>query len=142
VNSSTLLLPEWRRITKELKLHDKLIPRDVSTRWNSTFDMLDTALEYRKAIDVITSERVNGLRQFELTAEEWKLAGQLHNILKVCTNVCYIISSQVSILTLGLVGSQACNNLLFTLHPQPCSSNPFHGLYRQALHNDQHESDV
>ncbi|KAF8165730.1 hypothetical protein B0H34DRAFT_643420, partial [Crassisporium funariophilum] len=41
VHSSTILLPEWRRV-----LTDRLSPRDVSTRWNSTFDMLHVALRY------------------------------------------------------------------------------------------------
>ena len=37
------------------------MPHDVSTRWNSTFDMLDFAINYRKAIDAMTDKRKLGL---------------------------------------------------------------------------------
>ncbi|KIL59370.1 hypothetical protein M378DRAFT_55595, partial [Amanita muscaria Koide BX008] len=53
-NSSTKLLPRWRTICKELGLVVRMMPRDVKTRWNSTFDMLEFAIEYRLALDKIT----------------------------------------------------------------------------------------
>jgi len=59
------------------------MPRDVSTRWNSSYDMICFAIEYRKAIENMTSERKNDLRQFELTEEEWTIAEQLRDVLKV-----------------------------------------------------------
>jgi hypothetical protein len=33
----------------------RMMPRDVSTRWNSMFDMLNFAYKYRDAIDSITA---------------------------------------------------------------------------------------
>ena len=60
------------------------MPRDMSTRWNSTFDMLDFALQYRAAIDDLTSNKTAGLRQYEISNEEWHIVDQLHNALKVC----------------------------------------------------------
>lgn len=59
------------------------MPRDVRTRWNSTYQMLSFAVEYREAVDSLTSDRTMGLRQMELDEEEWKIAGQLCEILKV-----------------------------------------------------------
>lgn len=61
------------------------MPRDVQTRWNSTYDMMKFALEYRAAIDKLTSkgEKDHGLRQYELSSSEWKLAKQLADVLKV-----------------------------------------------------------
>ena len=41
-------------------------------------------MRYRAAIDRITQKRDLGLRDFELTDEEWKLAEQLRDSLKVC----------------------------------------------------------
>jgi hypothetical protein len=70
INSSTLLLPAWKNVLKRLEMDEKLLPRDVTTRWNSTFDMLDFAYSHRKALDLMTQDRANGLRDFELSEEE------------------------------------------------------------------------
>jgi hypothetical protein len=48
-----------------------MMPRDVSTRWNSTFDILYFALDYRLAIDSITSTQELNLRKYELQDDEW-----------------------------------------------------------------------
>lgn len=62
---------------------ERLIPRDVSTRWNSTYDMLTVALEYRKVVDSMCADRDLGLRKYELGAREWTIARQLTDVLKV-----------------------------------------------------------
>ena len=59
------------------------MPRDVATRWNSTFDLLEYALKHWKAIDLVTQQRELGLRQFELTDPEWTVVEQLHSVLNV-----------------------------------------------------------
>ncbi|KAF8836547.1 hypothetical protein BDN67DRAFT_874121, partial [Paxillus ammoniavirescens] len=51
IHSTTIILPEWKQTLGELKLPVQIMPRDVSTRWNSTFDMLEFALKYRQAVD-------------------------------------------------------------------------------------------
>lgn len=83
INSTTLLLPAWKETLKDLKLTVKYMPRDVATRWNSTFDMLHFALEYRAAIDAMTDKRKLGMGDYELDDEEWTLVEQLQNVLKV-----------------------------------------------------------
>ena len=60
-----------------------LMPRDVATRWNSTLDLLEYALKHRKAIDIVTQRRELGLRDLELTDEEWAIIKQLQRVLKV-----------------------------------------------------------
>ncbi|KAL1711230.1 hypothetical protein EV715DRAFT_215524, partial [Schizophyllum commune] len=50
VNSTTKLLPAWFRCLKDHKMAETYIPRDVSTRWNSTYDTLQYVLEHKKAI--------------------------------------------------------------------------------------------
>ena len=54
--STTITLPVWRCYCMDLGLKPRILPRDV-TRWNSTFDMLSFALEYRAAIDAITADK-------------------------------------------------------------------------------------
>lgn len=85
VHSTTKLLPAWREILHEKKLPDRLIPRDVRTRWNSTFDMLDVALQYKVAVNSLCAQQDSGLRAFELSSDEWTIAGQLRDVLKVRT---------------------------------------------------------
>ena len=47
------------------------------------FDMLKFSIEYRRAIDAITAERTMKLRDYELGREEWKVAEELCEVLKV-----------------------------------------------------------
>ncbi|EIW63730.1 uncharacterized protein TRAVEDRAFT_76117, partial [Trametes versicolor FP-101664 SS1] len=60
-HSSTILLPAWYALLDDLVLPRKAIPRDVRTRWNSTYRMLRFCLDYREAIDQMTGERKLGL---------------------------------------------------------------------------------
>ena len=59
------------------------MPLDVRTRWNSTHDMLEFAVQYHAAIDDIAGNKMVNLRRYELSEEEWKIAQQLCDILKV-----------------------------------------------------------
>jgi hypothetical protein len=77
LHSTTKLLPAWHDYLEEFELQDCIMPCDVSTRWNSTFDMLNFAIDYRKAINAISSDRDMELQQFELAESEWKIAIQL-----------------------------------------------------------------
>ena len=58
------------------------MPHNVATRWNSTYDMLESAINYWLAIDKITGDKSANLHKYELDDNEWTIA-QLHNILKV-----------------------------------------------------------
>jgi hypothetical protein len=68
---------------EKLKLDMRKMPRDVRTRWNSTFDMLEFAVRYREAIDDIAGNKTANLRQYEVSEDEWKIAQQLCDTLKV-----------------------------------------------------------
>ena len=72
-----------------------MMPRDVSTRWNSTYDMLEFALEYRAALNTMTADRDMKLRQFELSKKEWAMASELCKALQVrplSLRVCQLIN--------------------------------------------------
>lgn len=60
------------------------MPRDVTTRWNLTYDMLLFAITYRTAIDALTANRDLSLRKYELEDSEWDIAKNLCATLKVC----------------------------------------------------------
>ena len=74
-----------------LRLAVRQIPRDVATRWNSTFALLKFALEYQDAINKFTEDKSNKVRQYELDAEEWQLVGELKKVLQVRASFpCYL----------------------------------------------------
>jgi hypothetical protein len=92
-NSTTIIRPEWVSIlkahaevcksTQKKVLSIRMMPRDVATRWNSTFDMLQFALAYCTPLDDLTGIREMKLRSYELSEEEWKIADQLAGVLDV-----------------------------------------------------------
>ncbi|KAJ7181806.1 hypothetical protein C8R43DRAFT_870113, partial [Mycena crocata] len=83
--SPTVILPLWRDTCLDMNLKPVLIPRDVSTRWNSTHDMLKIALQYREVVDVIVDHKKAGLRKFELQDEEWDSLSDLFKLYKDLT---------------------------------------------------------
>ncbi|KAF8261931.1 hypothetical protein EI94DRAFT_1604566, partial [Lactarius quietus] len=54
-NSTTKLLPAWYATLTSLNLPPRMMPRDVATCWNSTYDMLDFAIQYHLAIVSMTA---------------------------------------------------------------------------------------
>ena len=71
------------------------MPHDVSTCWNSTYDMLEFALEYCAALNTMTADQDMKLRQFELSKKEWAMASELCKALQVrplSLRVCQLIN--------------------------------------------------
>ncbi|KAG0695950.1 hypothetical protein DFH29DRAFT_813631 [Suillus ampliporus] len=96
IHSTTKILPTWHDILCELKMTPSILPCDVSTWWNSTFDMLQYALKHQDAIDAVTQHRDLGLRAFEMTDNEWRIVEQLCNVLKVrFVHVCLFTANVV-----------------------------------------------
>jgi hypothetical protein len=77
-------MPAWRGHCEDSGLKFKLMPRDVVTRWNSTYDMLEFALQYRAVIDRITvDKKLPQLRKYELDEDEWEVIENLTSVLEV-----------------------------------------------------------
>ena len=103
------------------------MPRDVSTRWNSTFDMLKFAIRYRVAIDAMTTVCQFDLHKYELVPAEWAIATELRDILKVSN----LSSPLFCTFTLSRLDFQRRNSILFSRHPQPGHHCPCHGTYQR-----------
>jgi hypothetical protein len=73
----------WKALLKRLGLRIQIMPQDVKTCWNSTYDMLQFALKHRKALKEFTSDLSNELQRFELDEIEWEITEELANVLKV-----------------------------------------------------------
>ena len=59
-----------------------MMPCDVSTHWNLTYDILQFALNYCVPIDKITLNWELNLRKYELQDDEWAVAETLRDTLK------------------------------------------------------------
>jgi hypothetical protein len=152
INSTTILLPAWKACLKELERAVRIMPRDVRTRWNSTYDMLQFALEYKDAVKIVTSDLSNGLRKYELNDEEWIIVKELAATLKVR----YLVTI-VTLHVLTIVHNSNLNQLIIVERVRPCPSvhhsdsqgwnsvffsritkpggrYPGHGPYRQGFH--------
>ena len=63
--------------------------RDVATRWNSTAELLERALQLREALNLLViSEQHNRprsarLKHFQLSKQEWDLLDKLFPLLEV-----------------------------------------------------------
>lgn len=105
------------------------MPRDVSTRWNSTYDMLAFAVKYWPVLKSLTSELNNNLHDYELLDDEWTIATQLRDTLK--ESVSRVLSSVRSIdlimLTLSSVGLEGCHARFLKGLSQPRVHDPIHG---------------
>ena len=93
-NSSTIVLPKWYRVLETQALKPHIMPRDVSTRWNLTYDMLQFATDYHAALDIMMADRNMNLRKYELSEKEWGMATELREVLQVgftCLFLCLFL---------------------------------------------------
>ena len=71
-------------------LRVRQIPRDVLTRWNSSFDMVDFVVDYRVPVNTMTDKRRLGLGDYALNEHEWRVLEQLRDVLAVRKLQCCI----------------------------------------------------
>ena len=84
IHSTTIALPAWRKACTARKLPILLIPCDVKTCWNLTYDMVKIAYKFCPAIDHITANKSLNLHKYELDNDDRKVIGDLLQVLKVC----------------------------------------------------------
>ncbi|KAF8183281.1 hypothetical protein K438DRAFT_1452140, partial [Mycena galopus ATCC 62051] len=86
IHSTMIALPAWRKACEVHGHRVRLIPRDVRTRWNSLYDMLVIAVEYKEVINDITANRDLNLRKYDLLNAEWVILEDMVYTLKVPTD--------------------------------------------------------
>jgi len=64
-------------------LSNRMMPRDIATRWNYTYEMLSFAYTYRDAYNELTSNRDMKMRKYEIEDDDWEIVKQLADVLKV-----------------------------------------------------------
>jgi hypothetical protein len=94
----------------------RMMPQDVATQWNSTYDMLEFAVEFQEALDTITGDKEMKLRKYEMDNEEWEIAYQLRDVLKVSLSCVCPCSIQLKSCPLGLQGRNTI--FLAQLYPE------------------------
>ncbi|KAJ7349859.1 hypothetical protein DFH08DRAFT_696385, partial [Mycena albidolilacea] len=129
INSTTIGLPAWRRACTKHRLRVRYIPRDVPTRWNSTYDMIVFAVRYKAAINEITGDRDLAYRIYDLSNNDWIIIEDM--VFKRATllfssdeksTIAHVITTMDKIddiLTSTIVSSSACR--------------PIHNSVRKAL---------
>jgi hypothetical protein len=128
----------WTATLEKLKLEVAKMPRDVRTRWNSTYDMLEFALRYRVAIDDITGNKVAGLRKYELDNTEWRIAQQLCDTLKVCAWIPLadaLARFGTDVTATSLSDLQGCDAFLLALNAKSCHCDSSNGSHRRGPHH-------
>jgi len=89
VHSTTITLPAWHAACVTHGQHVHLIPCDVKTRWNSTYDMLTVAFDYHLIINNVTGNKTLKLHQYELNDGDWEVVKDLLQVLKVGLYLCH-----------------------------------------------------
>ncbi|KAF8580250.1 hypothetical protein K439DRAFT_1311569, partial [Ramaria rubella] len=78
-------LEAYKKALVDADLEHQELPRDVSTRWNSTAELLSVAIKVYKAINDITDKHANKVTKLRLSKKGWQIARDLLPVLQVCT---------------------------------------------------------
>ncbi|KAJ3831543.1 hypothetical protein F5878DRAFT_513021, partial [Lentinula raphanica] len=85
IHSMTLLLPKWREHVAGTKFEGRVLPRDVATQWNSTYDMMSAFHKMKEQMSEFLDRSSNRLSDFVLNNDEWEAIKGLVSILKDAT---------------------------------------------------------
>lgn len=85
INSPTILLPTWHKTVAGSAFENWALPRDVATRWNSTYDMLSAFIEMKDFVVKFLDSSSVGLVEYALTSAEWDVIEDLVYVMKVCS---------------------------------------------------------
>ncbi|XP_065684334.1 zinc finger BED domain-containing protein 4-like [Hydra vulgaris] len=92
-NHSCIAQEKLKSIRQELKLPEHQLTQDVSTRWNSTYYLLERLLEQKRAVSLYITDH-DSLNN--LTPAQWVLMEQCIKLLKPFEEITKITSSGIS----------------------------------------------
>lgn len=92
-NHSGVAQQKLKAIRQELNLPDHQLVQDVSTRWNSTYYLMERLLEQKRAVSLYTTDH-DSLNN--LTPSQWELMEQCIKLLKPFEEITKITSSGLS----------------------------------------------
>ena len=113
----------------------RLMPRDVSTQWNSSCDMVEFAVEHHEPINVITQRRDLGLRKFELSDKEWATLKELQGVLTVSTRKRLEATYIINKIKQNHTDIERRYSVLLAWKPQSCDGDPCNGSHRPGIYN-------
>ena len=90
IDSSGMRLQEWKAFLRQQKLKVVKLKSDRVTRWNSTYDMLSKAIEYKDPITTFFNQR---FPQFALLDIDWNNCEKYMNFLQLLYSMTHCFSS-------------------------------------------------
>lgn len=90
INSSSMRLQEWKVFLRQQKLKVIKIKTDCATRWNSTYDMLCKAIEYKVPVTIFYNQK---FPQFGLLEDDWTNCEKYMQFLQLLYNMTHCFSS-------------------------------------------------
>ncbi|CAF1308555.1 unnamed protein product [Rotaria sordida] len=102
IRKSSILTLYFNKHRKELKKPRNVL-RDVCTRWNSSYLMINSLKSVRPIIEKlyndkhrlnINNDQVEKLNELEITSAEWNHLNQLHDVLQTFYNATKIVSGK------------------------------------------------
>lgn len=91
IKSSQARKERFEKMIKQVGITLKRRPSlDVATRWNSTYQMLESAYGYKRAFESLSTE--DSQYVYEPLDEEWRLSKKLCDILETFSNATKMVS--------------------------------------------------
>ena len=82
-------MKDWCRFCKQNGKRPRRFSRDVPTRWNSTYELLNQSFEYKVLLCAFISTNVP---QLELSRQHWNICHKILDCLKVFNDATYTLS--------------------------------------------------
>ena len=90
INSSNMRYQEWKSFLKQQKIRVIKIRTDCPTRWNSTYDMLTKAIEYKGPLTLFYNQK---FPQNALYDDDWNNCERYMQFLQLLYNMTYCFST-------------------------------------------------